>query len=67
MQIRLLTRAVLLLVCSLAWGDDLITAVKAGDANAVESMIKQGVDVDAPEANGTRLCTGRYTNRMRRW
>jgi len=53
MQIRLLTRAVLLLVCSLAWGDDLITAVKAGDANAVESMIKQGVDVDAPEANGT--------------
>ncbi|MGA2879318.1 MAG: ankyrin repeat domain-containing protein [Bryobacteraceae bacterium] len=34
-------------------GDDLIRAVKAGDATAVSSMIKQGVDVNAPEANGT--------------
>lgn len=34
-------------------GGDLIQAVKAGNAIAVESLIKQGADVNAPEANGT--------------
>ena len=34
-------------------GDDLIQAVKAGDGTAVASLIKQGADVNAPEANGT--------------
>ncbi len=51
-------RAVPLLLCSIAWaasvgGDDLIQAVKAGDQTAVASLIKQGADVNAPEANGT--------------
>ncbi len=51
-------RAALLLLCSVAWAasvgnDDLIRAVKAGDATAVAAMIQQGVDVNAPEANGT--------------
>ena len=53
MLIRLLMRAVLLLLCSVAWADDLIKAVKAGDASSVATMIRQGVDVNAPEANGT--------------
>jgi ankyrin repeat protein len=34
-------------------GGELIQAVKAGDTIAVESLIKQGADVNAPETNGT--------------
>jgi len=36
-----------------AGGDDLIRAVKAGDTAAVSTLMKQGADVNAPEANGT--------------
>jgi len=53
---RLLTHALLFLLCSVAWGaagDDLIRAVKAGDETAVTSILKQGADVNAPEPNGT--------------
>jgi ankyrin repeat protein len=60
-SIRLLTRAAqysafLIAAACIAGsvgGDDLIRAVKAGDVNAVETMIKHGADVNAPEANGT--------------
>jgi len=58
MQTRWLASAALSLLCPLSWaasvgGDDLIRAVKDGDAIAVQSMIKQGADVSASEANGT--------------
>ena len=40
--------------CSPAFANDaLIRAVQSGDAVSVAAMLKQGVDVNSPEANGT--------------
>lgn len=41
------------IACFAAPGDDLIKAVRAGDGEAVGALIRRGVNVNAPEANGT--------------